>query len=86
MSFLICLLFSSTSQFPIAIVNAPSADGFLLTEPPITIQTKQSVIARTQQLQGQNVQHITQELYDEEVQKCHPKDTYFLFVSDSILR
>ena len=63
--------------------KAPFADSFILTEPPIFIQDKQSIVSRKKQIIGDIPKAITKDLMKDEHEKCNIiGDHIFILVTD----
>jgi len=62
--------------------KAPFADSFILTEPPIFIQDKQSTISRKKQITVDIPNAITKNLMKDEPEKCNIGDHIFILVTD----
>jgi hypothetical protein len=68
--------------------QAPCFDSIIISDPPIVIQNKQSLIARSKAAEGLTVattEEEEEELITEEVQKCHLSGAILVYITDEIV-
>jgi hypothetical protein len=68
--------------------QGPCFDSIIISDPPIVIQNKQSLIARSKVAEGLTVattEDAEEELITEEVQKCHLSGAILVYITDEIV-